>query len=620
MKSRRQVLFLIAAFILFAIAGPGTLLASDTQIIVNNATGAACSNTATPACYRSIQEAIDFANNVITANTPTNLTYSILVEPGTYSETIVLKAGVSIVQGRETARTILTRGGSAPVITASNLSTAVSIRNFSIINAATGITVSSSPSVVSIANNVFYNTSGTAVTIQGSASTNIINNTFYRNGTAIVRDAVSDQITNNIFSNNTVNISGAAFPADQSNITYNDFNPAPGEGVITDTHSIPNQTIANPDPLFADISDVSRLDFHLKTGSPCIGNGDPNQGMPHDIGAYGGTNADTIPMQVSNVIATPSTTSISLAWNANLSYEITGYRVYYGNAPGVYNGTGASEGASPINVSTLTAAALSGLTTTVPTPANPHLNKPTALNESLILSWDAVPGATRYRVYYGTTSPPNTPVDVGNATTYKLSGLTNGQTYFVAVSAIAEPIYYIAITAFDSTGQTRTADIVPGINHESAYSQEVSASFGSATESGLSNIESDYPEAIVPYPNLQNSRHGCFIATAAYGYYSAPEVQALRAFRDRYLLTNSPGSSFVRWYYEHGPVAAAWLDAHPGYKPVVRAALVPAVGLALFMTGTSLFIKAVVALLMLIIALMLVNSFFRKRLSGSGGT
>jgi ABC-type dipeptide/oligopeptide/nickel transport system permease component len=119
---------------------------------------------------------------------------------------------------------------------------------------------------------------------------------------------------------------------------------------------------------------------------------------------------------------------------------------------------------------------------------------------------------------------------------------------------------------------------------------------------------------------LQNSRRGCFIATAAYGYYSAPEVQALREFRDQYLLTNRAGSAFVRWYYEYGPVAAAYLDAHPGYKPVVRTALMPAVGLALFMTGTSFFIKAVVGVLMLIIALMIANTFFRKRLSGSGGT
>jgi Periplasmic copper-binding protein (NosD) len=620
MRSRGQVFFVIAAFMLLTIAAPGTLLAADIQLIVNNATNAACSS---PSCFTTIQAAIEYASPLFTDNTGT--TYSILVEPGTYSEAITLASGVTTIKGRETARTILIGSGSSAAVTINNKSATVeSIRNFSFKNTSAGIMVTGYPSNINITNNVFYNTSGTAVTIQNSPSTNVINNTFDLNGTAVVRDSTSNQITNNIFFNKkTANISQGALTV-QDTITYNYFSPLV-TGDIIGLNSFPNQTITGTDPLFVDITDASRLDFHLQTLSPCRGNGATGQctnPVPPctDIGAYGGPNTDTIPMQLFNVIAVPlTTTSISLAWNANLSYEVTGYRINYGTAPGVYDGTGAAEGASPINVSTITATTLSGLTTTVPTPANPLLNKPTALNESLILSWNAVPGATKYRVYYGTSSPPNTTVDVGNATTYKLSGLTNGQTYFVAVSAIAEPIYYIAITAFDSTGQTRTAAIIPGINHESAYSQEVSASFGSAAESGLSNIESDFPEALVAYPNLQNSHRGCFIATAAYGSYSAPEVQALRAFRDRYLLTNSAGSAFVRWYYEHGPVAAAYLEAHPGYKHMVRTALMPAVGLALFMTGTSMFIKAVVALLLLIIALMLANSFFRKRLSGSGG-
>jgi hypothetical protein len=619
MRSQGQFLFFVVAFSLLMIAAPGMLLAADIEIIVNNAAGAVCSNSSTPACYTTIQSAIDFASNFVTANTPTTLTYSIRVEPGTYAEAITLKPGVSIVQGRETARTILINGGSGPVVTASNLSSQVSFRNFSIVNATTGIAVSNSSAILSITNNVFSGTGGTAVTIQGSPSTNVINNTFYRNGTAVVRDSESNQIANNIFSTNTVNISqsGAGLTS-QNNITYNDFNPAPGSSDITGSFSIPNLTNANPDPLFVDILDISRLDFHLKTLSPCIGNGDPNQGKPNDMGAYGGTNTDSIPMQVSSVNATISSTSISLTWNANLSYSVTGYRIYYGRSPGVYDGNSAAEGVSPVSIpSTTTATAmLSGLSTTVVTPAKPVLNPVTALNESLVLSWDAVPGATGYRVYSdiddGTPSPPTTLRDTVTATSDTLTGLTNNSKYKVAVSAISQTTYYIAVTAVNTS---TTSTLSPGIANESAYSQEVSVPLGGVQESAHSDFVIEFPEAIVAFPNLQN-RHGCFIATAAYGHYSSPEVQALRSFRDRYLLTNSAGSAFVRWYYEHSPVAAAWLDAHPGCKPMVRQALMPAVGLAIFMTGASSFIKAVVALFILIIVIMTAYRFSRKRISG----
>ncbi len=73
---------------------------------------------------------------------------------------------------------------------------------------------------------------------------------------------------------------------------------------------------------------------------------------------------------------------------------------------------------------------------------------------------------------------------------------------------------------------------------------------------------------------------GCFIATAAYGSYDASQVQLLRRFRDRFLLSNSPGAWFVDRYYTYSPGMADWLRGHDGWRAVVRVALLPFIALS----------------------------------------
>ena len=68
---------------------------------------------------------------------------------------------------------------------------------------------------------------------------------------------------------------------------------------------------------------------------------------------------------------------------------------------------------------------------------------------------------------------------------------------------------------------------------------------------------------------------GCFIATAAYGSYLHPKVAELRAFRDRYLMTNAPGRLFVSLYYRLSPPIANVIAQHEWMKAVVRVALLP---------------------------------------------
>jgi hypothetical protein len=88
---------------------------------------------------------------------------------------------------------------------------------------------------------------------------------------------------------------------------------------------------------------------------------------------------------------------------------------------------------------------------------------------------------------------------------------------------------------------------------------------------------------------------GCFIATAAFGSYAEPHVKLLREFRDQCLLTNSPGRWFVRTYYRYGPFWADLINIHTWCKPIVRLALMPAVGLSYITVKTSLGLKLIAA-------------------------
>lgn len=74
-----------------------------------------------------------------------------------------------------------------------------------------------------------------------------------------------------------------------------------------------------------------------------------------------------------------------------------------------------------------------------------------------------------------------------------------------------------------------------------------------------------------------NSSNNCFIATAAFGSYMAPDVMILRVFRDRHLLTNPLGRAFVTFYYAVSPPIANIIAKHESLKAMTRIALWPVV-------------------------------------------
>ena len=103
---------------------------------------------------------------------------------------------------------------------------------------------------------------------------------------------------------------------------------------------------------------------------------------------------------------------------------------------------------------------------------------------------------------------------------------------------------------------------------------------------------------------------GCFIATAAYGSAAEPHVKVLREFRDRFLLTNKMGRTFVDFYYKYSPTGAKFITKHETLRKVVRWSLVPLVGLSFVALQYGL--AAALALMLLLSALMSAMTIFIK--------
>ena len=105
----------------------------------------------------------------------------------------------------------------------------------------------------------------------------------------------------------------------------------------------------------------------------------------------------------------------------------------------------------------------------------------------------------------------------------------------------------------------------------------------------------------------------CFIATAAYGTPMAGEIQVLREFRDKYLLTNPPGRAFVDFYYRVSPPIAEFIAEHPSLKPIVRAGLLSAVVVSTVVIDTSPAEKTAIAGLLVLVSVAMAIWAARRR-------
>lgn len=135
------------------------------------------------------------------------------------------------------------------------------------------------------------------------------------------------------------------------------------------------------------------------------------------------------------------------------------------------------------------------------------------------------------------------------------------------------------------------------VSHSSQFNRLVPTIL-TPTENGPLRVNPSFGYEVDSVRLLSPYSISCFIATAAYGSALEPEVEILRRFRNRYMLTNVPGRLMVDWYYSVSPSIAAIIVRDESLRTMTRGVLRPIIVIAKFpRLALYLFVISIVALI-----------------------